>query len=82
MDAVTYPHPRVKGELTNWVVVRIDITEQPRVVKLFGVEAIPVAIAVAIVGETGSRELGRIENFVEPAMFAGKLRAWRGDDTP
>ena len=73
MDAVTYPHRQVKEELSSWVVVRVNIEERREVATLFGVDAIPVAVAV----DAGGRELGRAENFVEPAKFRRLLETWR-----
>ncbi len=73
MDAVTYPDDRVKQELTNWVVLRVDVEERTAVAEVFEVEGIPVAVAVTADGE----ELGRVQGFVEPGEFYKQLEARR-----
>ena len=65
MDAVTYPHRRVKEELENWVLLKIDVAKRRQVAELLQVTAVPVAVALTSEGD----ELGRLENFVEPAAF-------------
>lgn len=73
MDAVTYPHPEVKKELRNWLEARVDVSRQAGVARLFGVAAVPVAIAVTAEG----RILDRRVDFVEPKFFASWLREVR-----
>jgi len=73
MDTVTYPNDQVKKELSNWVLLKVDIVERREVADLFEVVGIPVAVAVTPAGE----ELGRIESFVEPATFQAKLEQLR-----
>jgi len=70
---VTYPDATVKQELTNWVLVSVDISERREVAELMEVAGIPVAVAVSDEGE----ELGRIENFVEPGGFRKQLEGLR-----
>lgn len=69
MDTVTYPNDQVKQELSHWVLLKVDIAEHSDVAELFEVAGIPVAVAVTAAGE----ELGRIENFLEPAEFRERL---------
>lgn len=69
MDTVTYPNDKVKQELSNWMLLKVDIEEHPEVAELFEVVGIPVAVAVTADGE----EFGRVENFVEPAEFRARL---------
>lgn len=73
MDTVTYPDSAVREELTRWVLLSLDITREREATKLFEVVAVPVAIAVTPDGQ----ELGRIENFVAPAAFRGRLERLR-----
>ncbi len=74
MDAVTYPHADVKKELDgNWLHAHLDVSEDREVTRLFGVAAIPTAVAVAGDGTI----LGSIRGFVEPASFQEELRALR-----
>jgi thioredoxin-like negative regulator of GroEL len=73
MDAVTYPDPVVREELAAWVLERVDVARSPEVARLFGVVAVPIAIAVEPDGAVRERILG----FVEPAELAARLRALR-----
>jgi len=73
MDTVTYPHVEVNKELAHWVLLRVDVAEQPKVAELFEVAGIPVAVGFTAEGD----ELGRIENFVEPAALRLRLEKWR-----
>jgi thiol:disulfide interchange protein len=73
MDAVTYSDAAVKEELSCWVLVRVDVSEHREVAELFDVSGIPVAVAVTTDGD----EIGRIENFVEPAVFRKRLEELR-----
>lgn len=76
MDAVTYPHPDVEAELETWIRLRIDVTEHPEVAGLFGVNAMPAALALRADGTV----LGRKMNFVQPAEFLEWLREMRALD--
>ena len=78
MDTVTYPNDQVKQELAHWAVLKVDITEHREVAELFEVVGIPVAVALT----TDGNELGRIENFVEPAEFQGRLAQLRSRPLP
>lgn len=78
MDTVTYPNDQVKLELSNWVLLKVDIAEYREVAELFDVVGIPVAVAVTAAGE----ELGRVENFVEPAEFRARLGQLRSRPLP
>jgi thiol:disulfide interchange protein len=78
MDTVTYPNDQVKQELSNWVLLKVDIAEHREVAELFEVVGIPVAVALT----TDGNELGRIENFVEPADFRGWLAQLRSRPLP
>jgi thiol:disulfide interchange protein len=69
MDAATYPDTGVQEELARWMLVRVDVSEHRELADLFEVAGIPVAVAVTGAGE----ELGRIESFVEPAVFRKRL---------
>jgi thiol:disulfide interchange protein len=73
MDTVTYPNAQVQQELARWVLVRLDVVEQPEVAKRFEVVGVPTAVAVTADGD----ELGRVENFVEPGPFREKLAGFR-----
>jgi hypothetical protein len=73
MDTVTYPDAEVKKELTNWVLLEMDIKERGEVAELFDVIGVPVGVAVTAEGD----ELGRIENFVAPAAFRLQLEKLR-----
>lgn len=70
MDAVTYPHEVVKGELTDhWLAIKVDVAERKAVADTFGVSGIPVAVAVNADGAI----LGSILGFVEPEQFGKQL---------
>lgn len=74
MDAVTYPHEKVKQELAgHWLTARFDVSESKPVATSFGVSAIPVAIVLTGDGAVRSRILG----FVEPERFAKELETLR-----
>jgi thiol:disulfide interchange protein len=73
MDTETYLDSSVKAELRCWMLLRVDVSEHREVAKLFEVTGIPVAVAATTDGE----ELGRIENFVEPAVFRERLAELR-----
>ncbi len=73
MDTVTYPDARVKEELRQWVLLRVDVAEHPEVAELMGVAGIPAAVAVTAGGE----ELGRIEDYSEPGAFRTRLTGLR-----
>ena len=74
MDTVTYPAAEVKREMTHWTFGRVDTNKHPEVAQVFGVEAIPVALAVTSKGEI----LGRIVGFVAPKPFQEQLAHFRG----
>lgn len=73
MDTVTYPNVGVKEELSNWLLLKVDIAEHRDVAELFEVVGIPVAVAVTAEGD----EFGRIENYIEPSEFRKKLQKLR-----
>jgi len=73
MDTVTYPNDQVKRELSNWVLLKVDIVERRDVAELFEVAGIPTAVGVTADGD----ELGRIESFVEPPAFRSQLEKCR-----
>jgi thioredoxin-related protein len=73
MDAVTYPHERVREETAHWVTTKADVATSQDLTTRFGVAAVPVAIAVTGEGEI----LGRILGFVEPDRFADELSRLR-----
>jgi hypothetical protein len=73
MDTVTYPDAGVREELRRWVLLRVDVAEHPEVAELVEVAGIPVAVAVTAGGE----ELGRIDDYLEPAAFRTRLQALR-----
>ncbi len=73
MDTVTYPNDQVKKELSNWVLLKVDIAEHHELAEQFEVVGVPVAVAVTTDGE----ELGRIESFVEPPAFRTQLKQCR-----
>jgi len=70
---VTYPNDQVKKELSNWVLLKVDIAEHREVAELFEVVGIPTAVGVTADGD----ELGRIESFVEPPAFRTQLEQCR-----
>ena len=75
MDTVTYPNSEVARELeARWLSRSFDVTESRSVAALFGVVAIPTAIAVRGDGFL----LGRVQGFVPPEEFQKKLAALRG----
>ena len=78
MDTVTYPNDQVKQELSHWLLLKVDIAEHGEVAGLFEVAGIPVTVAVTVDGD----ELGRIENFVEPAEFRARLTKLRSRQGP
>jgi copper chaperone CopZ len=71
MSTVTYSDDEVKLELGRWVMVQVDVADRSEVAELFEVIGIPVAVAVSADGV----ELGRVENFVEPAAFRVRLES-------
>lgn len=77
MDTVTYPDEQVEQELESWTFERLDATEHRRAASELGVRAVPVAVALE-----GGRVLGRLENFVEPDVFAEWLREMRTGGDP
>jgi thiol:disulfide interchange protein len=73
MDDETYHDASVDEELRRWVFLRVDIAKHREVAQLFDVAGIPMVVAVTVGGD----ELGRVENFVEPATFRRWLeRLW------
>ena len=78
MDTVTYPDDQVKEELAHWRLISVDLAQRREVAELFEVAGIPVAVAVTPAG----KELGRIEDFVEPAEFRARLRQLRSGLRP
>ncbi|MCI0459316.1 MAG: hypothetical protein L0Z62_20395 [Gemmataceae bacterium] len=73
MDTVTYPDASVKEELRQWMLLRVDVAEHPEVAELMEVAGIPAAVAVTVDGD----ELGRIEDYLEPAAFRTRLTGLR-----
>lgn len=73
MDTVTYPDATVARELSGWEVGKIDVSKSPEAARLFGVPAVPAAVAVSRDGIV----LGRIEGFVAPEAFRAQLRKLR-----
>lgn len=76
MDAVTYPHTDVVAELQHWEKLHVDVTDHPEVAELFGVRAMPTALAVRADGVV----LGRKLNYVGPSEFLAWLREMREAD--
>ena len=75
MDAVTYPHPDVKSELTYWVARRSDITQERDLATAFEIAVIPTAV---LLGHDG-RILDRVLGFLPPDDFRQRLSRARGD---
>ena len=74
MDAVTYPHEAVTKELgRHWLDARLDVTSAPNVAALFGVSAIPTAVAVTPAGIVR----GRVQGFAEPDALRQQLEQLR-----
>ena len=73
MDTVTYPDRRVREELEKWIGAHVDVSRQPELARLFGVPAVPTAVAVASDGHV----LGRKADFIEPEPFVTWLKAMR-----
>ena len=73
MDTVTYPDVGVGEELRQWVLVRVDVAEHAEVAQLIEIAGIPAAVAVTADG----KELGRIEDYLEPAAFLTRLQGLR-----
>ena len=73
MDAVTYPDPRVRAELSRWVRRRVDVADDPGAAAAFDVVAIPTAVLLTPDG----RVLDRVIGFVPPADFLRRLAAAR-----
>lgn len=75
MDAVTYPHAGVRQELDlHWLDDHIDVTKVQDVAALFGVVAIPTAVAITADGTV----LGTVQGFATPESFCKQLEALRG----
>lgn len=75
MDAVTYPHPDVKNELSRWIERRADIVAERDLASAFGVSAVPTAVLLDHEG----RVLDRVVGFVQPESFRSRLSSARGD---
>lgn len=73
MDAVTYPHPDVQGELARWSLLEVDVSAFPDVAHAAQVAAIPTALLLAEDGTV----LDRLVGFVEPGAFRDRLVAAR-----
>lgn len=74
MDTVTYPHAVVKRELDqHWLDARLDVTSARDVAALFGVSAIPTAVAVT----TDGIVRGRVQGFAEPEALQQQLAPMR-----
>ena len=69
MDAVTYPHPDVKEELSGWLQRRVDVSDETELATAFEVAAIPTAILLSPDG----RVLDRVVGFVPPDEFLAQL---------
>ena len=69
MDTVTYPDMAVREQLDHWLRGHVDVSEHSDVAELFGIRAMPTAVALSGDGNV----LGRIANFVEPTAFADWL---------
>jgi thioredoxin-related protein len=69
MDAVTYPHPDVRRELTGWLQRRADVVDEPELATIFEVAAIPTAVLLSPDG----RILDRVVGFVQPEDFLARL---------
>jgi len=73
MDAVTYPDPEVKAELSNWLERRVDISKERELAGAFQVAAVPTAVLL----EHDGRILDRVIGFVQPADFRQRLSTAR-----
>ena len=69
MDAVTYPHPDVRRELSGWLQRRADVTEEPDLAAAFEIAAIPTAVLL----DDEGRILDRVIGFVQPEDFLARL---------
>lgn len=75
MDAETYPDSRVQKALSEWVVVRIEVTSEPEVARRCGIEGVPTLLALSAEGV----ELGRVEGFVDAEHLVRRLDTLRPD---
>ena len=46
MDKKVFPHPRVAGELENWVTIKIDRDQYPQLAESFSVTGLPIYYVV------------------------------------
>lgn len=73
MDAVTYPHPDVRDELSRWIERRADIVAERELATAFGVSAVPTAVLL----DHDGRVLDRVVGFVPPDAFRSRLSSAR-----
>ena len=76
MSQETFADPTVKGLLDRCIFEKIDADERPDVSKQAGARALPDIRFVSADG----KELKRVTSFLEPELFADKLRRLLGDD--
>lgn len=75
MDAVTYPHPDVKDELSRWIERRADVAAERELATAFGVSTVPTAVLL----DHDGRVLDRIVGFLQPDDFRSRLSSARSD---
>ena len=73
MDAVTYPDPEVKAELSHWLRRRVDVSKEHELAAAFQVAAVPTAVLLDGAGLV----LDRVIGFVEPTGFRQRLSGAR-----
>ena len=75
MDAVTYPDPGVKAELSHWLERRVDVSKERDLAAAFQVAAVPTAVLL----DPDGRVLDRVIGFVQPGDFLERLSSARED---
>jgi thioredoxin-related protein len=73
MDAVTYPDPKVKAELSGWLRRRADVAEEFELATTFEIAAIPTAVIL----DGSGAVLDRVIGFLPPEEFLARLAAAR-----
>ena len=76
MGAVTYPDPKVAGELESWIRRSVDVDDEAGkpIARAFGIKFLPTAVAL----DGDGRVLARVQGFQSPGKFAQTLADARG----
>lgn len=69
LDDITFQDPQVKQKLSNYVLVKINVDQNPDLAKNYQIVSVPTLVFLNVNGH----EIKRIQSFQEPSEFINNI---------